>query len=200
MSSLTGIWDAARTQPFLIAACAAISLLMSLRWPRGSTVPLKQAARASRLLARAGVWHVILIGLTLSLTWIFLIADLRQEYRHAVESAQLETSSLARGLGETTLASFDTIDQTLKDLREAYIRDPAHFDIRTWFDDHRFGTGLIIQASIIGPDGIVVQSNLPMHGRTDLSDREHVKFQKDPPATRCSSASRCLAAFPTANP
>ncbi len=38
---------------------------------------------------------------------------------------------------------------------------PAHFDLRTWFADHRFGTGLIIQASIIGPDGIVLQSNLP---------------------------------------
>jgi signal transduction histidine kinase/ActR/RegA family two-component response regulator len=142
-------------------------------------MPLRHAARASRLLARAGVWHVLLVGLTLAVTWVFLVTDLREEYRDAIDGAQRETSALARGLGETTLASFDTIDQTLKDLREAYQRDPAHFNLRTWFADHRFGTGLIIQASIVGPDGIVVQSNLPLAARTDLSDREHVRFQKD---------------------
>jgi signal transduction histidine kinase/ActR/RegA family two-component response regulator len=141
-------------------------------------MPLRQAARASRLLARAGVWHVLLVGLTLALTWIFLVTDLREEYHDAIDGAQRETSALARGLGETTLASFDTIDQTLKDLRDDYSRDPAHFDIHTWFADHRFGTGLIIQAVIIGPDGIMLQSNLPFAARTDLSDREHVRFQK----------------------
>nr|WP_294517460.1 ATP-binding protein [uncultured Rhodopila sp.] len=141
-------------------------------------MPLRHASRLSRLLARAGVWHVMLVGFTLALTWIFLVTDLREEHRDAIAGAERETNALARGLGETTLASFDTIDQTLKDLREAYVRDPAHFDIRTWFADHRFGTGLIIQASIVGPDGFVVQSNLPLPDRTDLSDREHIRFQK----------------------
>ena len=142
-------------------------------------MPLRHATRVSGLLARAGVWHVLLVGFTLALTWIFLVTDLREEYHDAIDGAQRETSALARGLGETTLASFDTIDQTLKDLRDDYVRDPAHFDLRTWFADHRFGTGLIIQASIIGPDGIVLQSNLPLPPRTDLSDREHVRFQKN---------------------
>jgi signal transduction histidine kinase/ActR/RegA family two-component response regulator len=142
-------------------------------------MPLRHATRLSHLLARAGVWHILLVGFTLALTWIFMVSDLRDEYSHAIDGAQRETSALARGLGETTLASFDTIDQTLKDMREAYARDPAHFDLRAWFAEHRFGTGLIIQASVVGPDGIVVQSNLPLAVRTDLSDREHVRFQKN---------------------
>jgi len=35
MPSLTGIWDAVGAQPYLIAACAAIGLFASPRWPRG---------------------------------------------------------------------------------------------------------------------------------------------------------------------
>ena len=90
-------------------------------------MPLRRAALVSRLLASAGVWHVLLVGLTLALTWIFLVTDLREEYHDAIDGAQRETSALARGLGETTLASFDTIDQTLKDLRDDYSRDPRAF-------------------------------------------------------------------------
>jgi hypothetical protein len=33
--SLAGIWDATRSQPFLIAACAIAGLLASCRRPRG---------------------------------------------------------------------------------------------------------------------------------------------------------------------
>jgi hypothetical protein len=33
--SFAGIWDATRSQPLLIAACAAAGLLMSIRRPRG---------------------------------------------------------------------------------------------------------------------------------------------------------------------
>jgi hypothetical protein len=33
--SFAGIWEATRSQPLLIAACAAAGLFMSLRRPRG---------------------------------------------------------------------------------------------------------------------------------------------------------------------
>ncbi len=142
-------------------------------------MPIVRTVAASRLLSRAGIWHLLLIVSAVVLTWGFLLGDLHQEYNDSIAGAQRETTALARGLSETTLTSFDTIDQTLRDMREAYSRDPAHFDLPSWFDAHRFGTGLIIQAAIVDRDGIVVQSNLPMTGRLDLSDREHVRVQKE---------------------
>jgi two-component system, sensor histidine kinase len=64
-------------------------------------------------------------------------------------------------------------------LREAYGRGPGHFDVATWFAAHGFGSGLIIQATIVNRDGIALQSNLPMTKRADLSDCEHIRFQKE---------------------
>ena len=127
---------------------------------------------------QSGFWHAAMVGFAILLTWGLLIGDLHQEYHDAIDAAQRETVALSRGLGETTVTAFDTIDQTLKDLREAFGRDPEHFDLPSWFDAHRFGTGLIIQTTIIDKDGIVLKSNLPLAGRIDLSDREHVRFQK----------------------
>jgi signal transduction histidine kinase/ActR/RegA family two-component response regulator len=136
--------------------------------------------RASTVLARSGIWHLVLVLLAIVLIWGFLISDLMQEYSDAVVGAQRETSALARGLGETTVASFDTIDQTLKDLRDAYARDPVGFDLPAWFADHRFGTGLIVQAAVIDRRGWVVKSNFPIPASgSDLSDREHIRVQKD---------------------
>lgn len=142
-------------------------------------MPMKRTLALTRILGKVGIWQITVVLLAVALTWGFLLTDLRQEYRDEVEGAQRETTALARGLGETTLMSFDTIDQTLKDMREAYSRDPDHFDLRAWFDGHQFGTGLIIQATIVGPDGIVIQSNLPLAARTDLSDRDHIRVQKN---------------------
>jgi hypothetical protein len=142
-------------------------------------MPWTKIVPAYQALSRAGGWHLVLVTSAVALTWGFLASDLRQEYRDAVEGARRETSAIAQGLEETTAASFDMIDQTLKDLREAYGRDPATFNVRNWFGDRKFGTGLIIQASIVGPDDIVLQSNLPVIERTDLSDREHIRIQKE---------------------
>jgi signal transduction histidine kinase len=120
-----------------------------------------------------------LIAAALGLTWAFLIGDLRQQYRDSIAGTQRETTALARGLAETTTSSFDIVDQTLRDMRDAYVRDPDRFVLKAWMDAHSFGTGLIIQATIVGVDGVVLQSSLPLSGRVDLSDREHVRVQKE---------------------
>ncbi|HEX2943234.1 MAG TPA: ATP-binding protein, partial [Rhodopila sp.] len=112
------------------------------------------------------------------MTWGFLLLDLRQEYRDTLSGALRETRGAALGLGETTLVSFDAIDQSLKALRMDYARDPATFDLKAWLASHQVGTGLLIQAAIVDRNGIVVASNLPLRGRVDLSDREHIRVQR----------------------
>ena len=43
-----------------------------------------------------------------------LIDNLHQEYHDASDAAQRAAVALSRGLGETTVTSFDTLGQTLK--------------------------------------------------------------------------------------
>lgn len=136
-------------------------------------------SRISRLLPGIGAGQALLILAALGLIWGLLIGNLLQSYRDSLAGARRETSSLASGLSETTVATFDMVDQNLKDLRAAYQRDPAHFDVKQWVAERGLRTGLIIQASLVDRDGIIFQSNLPMQGRVSIAARQHFRVQRD---------------------
>ncbi|OYV36716.1 MAG: hypothetical protein B7Z80_14800 [Rhodospirillales bacterium 20-64-7] len=142
-------------------------------------MPAQRLGRLRGALNQSGAWHVIFVACAILMTWGFLLLDLQQEYRDTLNGALRETRGAALGLGETTRVSFDAIDQSLKALRADYVRDPARFDLKAWLANHQVGTGLLIQAAVVDRDGIVVASNLPMTTRVDLSDRAHIRAQRD---------------------
>ncbi|MCW3475410.1 ATP-binding protein [Limobrevibacterium gyesilva] len=123
------------------------------------------------------------LGLVLGLVimaWAGIVVHLRQEYRQALQGAVQDTTNLARGFSENISRAFDAIDQTLLFARESYQRDPTRFDLTTWARSRQFTHGLTIQLTIIDAEGIVLMTNLgPVTSRVDLSDREHVRVQKE---------------------
>jgi len=172
------------------------------RHDRGAA-PRRQCTRRAALVVavtagatrprRRGVWwrlspsrlhgkrvHLSLIGLALLLVWISIGAHLREAHEQARQEATSDTSNLARAFEENIVRTFDAIDQTLLFVRELYARDPAHFDLTTWARNRQFLHGATLQISVVDRDGIVVASNLgPVEGRIDLSDRPHIRAQRD---------------------
>ena len=54
------------------------------------------------------------------------------ERGNAMDAAVLQSANLTRLFEANTVRIFEGVDRTLLLLREAYERDPAHFDLRDW--------------------------------------------------------------------
>ncbi len=143
--------------------------------------PARRRVRARlREQLRGAAGQAVLVGLTVGLIWAGAILHLRQEYRHDMREAEDDTSDFARAFEQNIVRTFDLIDGTLLFVRENYQRDPAHFDLTTWARQRQFVSGLTFQISVANRDGVVVASNLgPVTSRIDLSDRAHIRAQRD---------------------
>jgi hypothetical protein len=84
-------------------------------------------------------------------------------------------ANLARGFGENVERMIDGADQLLKVLRNARAHDPEAFDLAKLVPANDILNGLTLQIAMTDRDGIMTASNLPLVGRVDLSDREHIK-------------------------
>jgi signal transduction histidine kinase/DNA-binding response OmpR family regulator len=116
----------------------------------------------------------------LLLAWASIAAHLREASEQARQQALNDSRNVARAFEENISRAFDSIDQTLLFVRELYVRDPAHFDLATWARDRLFLHGVTFQISVVDRDGILIASNLgPIVGRIDLSDRAHIRAQKE---------------------
>ena len=90
--------------------------------------------------------------------------------------------NLASAFEESVIRSVSEIDKTLLLLRERYLLDPQHFDIRRIAANPLYSSDLAKNAALIDADGFMVNSGSSLVGqRYDLRDREHFKvFLKDP--------------------
>lgn len=114
------------------------------------------------------------------LLWMGIGFSLWREYNFALQSAQEDSRNLVRAFSENILRTIDSVDQTLLLVREAYIRDPQGLDLGTWATRRPFMNELAVQIALIGPDGIMLQSNLGRpSNRVDLGDREHFRVHLD---------------------
>src|SRR4051812_28516623 len=68
---------------------------------------------------------IALIGLVL---WTVIALLLYQAHRQAIETAPAAGRNVARGLAEFQDSSIRAIDLSLRQLRDAWMRDPASFD------------------------------------------------------------------------
>jgi hypothetical protein len=116
---------------------------------------------------------VAMLGVLL-LIWGAIWMQMRQEYAAIGHETMKETSNLALAFEENIIRSITAIDQVILITRDSYARDTARFDLRNWAHERPFMNDQTMQISIIGVNGVLLQSNLgPTPQPVDLHDREH---------------------------
>jgi PAS domain S-box-containing protein len=118
---------------------------------------------------------LFLIVLPLVLLWVSIGSHLIQEREQSERAGMDNAANLARGFGENVERMIDGADQLLKVLRNTRAHDPEAFDLPKLVPANDILNGLTLQIAMTDRDGIMTASNLPLVGRVDLSDREHIK-------------------------
>ncbi|MCX7381784.1 MAG: ATP-binding protein [Alphaproteobacteria bacterium] len=130
--------------------------------------------------AGATAWFQgVLVLLVISVVWIGIGLNLRQERAQIERDAWGEVDNLARGFAESTRRTVEAADQVLRTVRTVYRSDPGRFDIRKVAPADQVLTELTLQVTHVDAQGYVVDSNLPGGRGVDLSDREHIRVHKD---------------------
>jgi len=128
----------------------------------------------------AGRTGTILISLcALAFIWIDIAHHLASDKADARRAALQNGSNLARTFEEHIVRALVDSDQTLIDLRRAYVQDPSHFDISQWARQNHLFSDMLQQVSIIGSDGYRIATNIEAAGEgAYLGDREYFQVLK----------------------
>lgn len=119
--------------------------------------------------------------------WFAVLGVLRTERLQALETQATHNANLARALEEQTVRVIATIDQATIRMRDAVrTGDDALSDIAQFANETGLAPSILVQLSLIAPDGRFIGSNLDPDGRktgpVDLSEREHVRVHLAPQA------------------
>lgn len=119
--------------------------------------------------------------------WLAVLGVLHTERLQALETQATHNANLARALEEQTVRVIATIDQATLRMRDAVrTGDDALSDIAQFANETGLAPSILVQLSLIAPDGRFVGSNLDPDGRktgpVDLSEREHVRVHLAPQA------------------
>ncbi|WP_407115342.1 EAL domain-containing protein [Bradyrhizobium sp. LMG 9283] len=110
----------------------------------------------------------------LPLVWIGYFAITSSERADAVQQARSHGDSVAELFEENTERIFERVDQALLVVRALYAQDPATFSMKFWSDKTRIATGDVLQFSLIGLDGYMLDTTAGYSGPPlYLGDREH---------------------------
>jgi diguanylate cyclase (GGDEF)-like protein/PAS domain S-box-containing protein len=128
-------------------------------------------------LRAAAQGSTLLCALMIVLIWVGIGFHLRVEYAETESGAVQNSANLARAFEEHLSRTLNEIDRSLKAIRQNYLLDPDHFDLKLWlkarqpFDDHT------LQVAVISPAGFIKLSNIDSATSvgTDLRDREHYR-------------------------
>ena len=108
--------------------------------------------------------------------WTALELQLRHDRAQTQRSAELATANLARAVEEHLLSTVQHIDSLLLELRDEFQVGPDNFRRRIKFHEEHNSSGLIIQATVIDPSGVMIYSPQPLPAvPLNLSDREHFR-------------------------
>ena len=125
-----------------------------------------------------------LLGLMMiAACWLGLTYVLSIERSKTVAGATQQADNLARLFEESIVSTFKGIDRAMLLLRQAYERDPAHFDLREWTQRTAILGDLTLQLSIVGADGFTMRSTQLGPDKAFegvyVGDREHFLAQVD---------------------
>ncbi|HEU5274816.1 MAG TPA: EAL domain-containing protein [Xanthobacteraceae bacterium] len=124
------------------------------------------------------VQSATLIGVaTIGLIWMSLAFHVEIERDNAEQAAIENSRNLARAFEAHLTQSLGDVDRTIHLVRAAYLRDPAHVDLRAWQPDNSLFEREVMQVSIVGADGYTRTSTNPASRRIYLGDREHFRTQ-----------------------
>jgi len=135
----------------------------------------------SQVSAHRSVRHIILLATLLglaviALVWMAVEADIRQERDFAQRSATQTAKNYARLFQEHIGGAITETDNTIKFIRQDYLRDPSAFDLGAWVKNQYSFKDLALQFTIIGADGRMESTTTAgATPRVDLSDREHFR-------------------------
>lgn len=112
----------------------------------------------------------------LPLVWIGYFAITSSERADAVQQARLQGNSVAELFEENTERIFERVDQSLLVVRALYAQDPLTFSLKFWSHKARIATGDVVQFSLIGLDGYMLDTTTGYAGPPlYIGDREHFR-------------------------
>ncbi len=122
-----------------------------------------------------------LVLLTLVLIWMGFGLFVWSDRSIADDDVKRDSGNLSRGFAEHVNRTIEGVEQVMLLLRAAYAADPAQIKLSHWAAPRAFRNQLTLQIAIIGPDGMLRDSNLGVPATpVDLSDRAHFRAQLDP--------------------
>ena len=143
-------------------------MIFSLRESRARSAWLRASLQPATLFG----------GMLIVACWIGLTLVLSIERTKTLENATQKSAALARLFEDYIVRALQGIDQTLLLLREAYEKDPEHFDLPRLTEQAHITHGLTFQVALLGPDGLVRATTVgdvtqPLY----FGDREHFQAQ-----------------------
>ena len=115
--------------------------------------------------------------LVLALLWGGLALYLRYDKTQTIDNANRQGENLSRAFAEHITSILRSFDQTSRAMVSEYERAPESFDAATAIEKHAVLRDATLQVGVIGADGYLITSNLPVasNRRVYLGDREHFK-------------------------
>jgi hypothetical protein len=126
--------------------------------------------------------------LLIAACWLGLAYLLSIEQSKSLAGATQQVSNLARLFKENTLRTFEGIDRGLLLMREAYERDPAHFDLHEWSKQATLLGDPTFELTVIGADGFAVVTTIS--GGDNVFERFYVGDRERALSSRCCRSPR----------
>ena len=137
-----------------------------------------------KMRARAPMAIVLLCISFVILIWAGLLYDSKRSEDIALQQGRKDVSNLAVAFRENITGIVSAIDQLTIGIAADHARHPDDYSIPEWVKTSPLLQGLALQVGLMGRDGIVRASNLPFHGRVDISGRPHFRYHLDPSASQ----------------
>ncbi len=135
---------------------------------------LLQRARALKL----GIACVV--GFIVFVMWGLVAASILSSRDADIRNAEAKAGNFAAAFQDEVGHTLDAVAGTMEIVAEQMKQKDGRFDIYQWAQEVPLIAAGTIQASIIGPKGMLVSTTLEQHPKPiDLSDREHFRVHLD---------------------
>jgi signal transduction histidine kinase/CheY-like chemotaxis protein len=152
-------------------------------------------------MADAGLSYAAFVLFAIGIIWIGIYTRLLREYEQAETDAYQQTRNLAHGSADNLQRTLEGIDQTLILVRDAYMRDPEHFDLGRWTNSGPVLGNPSVRIGVIDAQGILRAASLG--GATTpltLTPEELAALARPRASDSLSPADRMLISKPADSP
>jgi len=147
-------------------------------------VPVAETAAKQRGIVTLYRWvrrsaGILILGLgIIALIWAAILYESSRSERVEMVQARRDAANLATAFREHVRRTAGAIDQLLITIAAEQTGDRLH--LPKWLDDAPLLKGVALQVSLIGPDGLVRESNLgPTAIGVNVADRPHFLYHRD---------------------